>query len=261
MEEEGDPSGEEDEEPEKKGRSDPRNRFSIYQKMQAIREMDRLIESGQTTGIEKAVMKTFPAIFCGLKGNKSGMLGRWKTQCDKQRWREIPFEKLSVADRQMKELPDWVRIPLGLVPRNLERFREGGQVPVCIVNQLVDLVEKLTTGCNSAALTTGTLNSKQIQKEAERLLKIYNKAQEEAAEAAGKPVPLAKTKISDRWANRLLVNYGWKRHAPNTYGAYLAYDDERMVKSRKMFGFRRWVGSYMGVVFNLFFPNEGLKTG
>ncbi|CAL1125653.1 unnamed protein product [Cladocopium goreaui] len=205
----------------------------------AIREMDRLIESGQTTGIEKAVMKTFPAIFCGLKGNKSGMLGRWKTQCDKQRWREIPFEKLSVADRQMKELPDWVRIPLGLVPRNLERFREGGQVPVCIVNQLVDLVEKLTTGCNSAALTTGTLNSKQIQKEAERLLKIYNKAQEEAAEAAGKPVPLAKTKISDRWANRLLVNYGWKRHAPNTYGAYLAYDDERMVKSRKMFGFRR----------------------
>ena len=59
----------------------------------------------------------------------------------------------------------------------------------------------------------------------------------------------------------MLVNYGWKRHAPNTYGAYLAYDDERMVKSRKMFGFRRWVGSYMGVVFNLFFPNEGLKTG
>lgn len=79
------------------GCTGPRNRPSIYQKLMAIKEMDRLIEAGHKTGIEKKVMATFPNLFAGAK---SGMLGR-----DLQRWREIPFERLAQKDREsMKEL-------------------------------------------------------------------------------------------------------------------------------------------------------------
>lgn len=232
---------ESDEDPEAKGegRSDPRSRLSIFDKMQAIKEMDKLIEEGKKSGIEKAVMHKFPRFFTGLKGNKSGMLGRWKTQCDKQKWREIPFEKLSEEDRHMKELPDWVRIPLGLPPRSMERFKEGKQVPESVVNKVIEVVDRLSTGGESAQLTAGAMKVKVIQAEAQKFLDIYNKAQEEAAKDSGKKVPPVKVTVTERWVNRLLSNYGWRRRTPNTYGAYLAYDDERMEKSRKMFHFRR----------------------
>ena len=202
--------------------------------------MDRLIEEGRTSGIEKAVMNTFPHFFAGAKGNKTGMLGRWKTQCDKQNWRQIPWERLSNNDRQMKELPDWIRLPMGLLPRAAERFKEGGNVPPCITNKLVSLVDRITTGGEHSKLTGGNLNTKEIKKEAERLLSIYRQTQAEYAEANGKAAPPCKEKISDRWVNRFLAHFGWRRRTPNTYGAYLAYDDERMEKSRKMFQFRRW---------------------
>lgn len=232
---------EEDEDAEAEGKEHPdsRSRLSIFEKMQAIKEMDKLIEAGKTSGIEKEVMKVFPRFFTGMKGSKSGMLGRWKTQCDKQKWREIPFEKLSEKDKHMKELPDWVRIPLGLPPRSMERFKEGKQVPESVVNKVIEVVDRLSTGGESAQLTAGAMKVKIIQAEAQKFLNIYNTAQEEAAKEAGKKVPPAKVAITERWVNRLLSTYGWRRRTPNTYGAYLAYDDERMEKSRKMFHFRR----------------------
>ena len=59
-----------------------RKSFSIYEKLQAIREVDRLVEEGVTSGIEKRVMETFKHLFAGSKGYKSGVLGRWLTQAD-----------------------------------------------------------------------------------------------------------------------------------------------------------------------------------
>lgn len=217
----------------------PRNRPSIYQKLVAIREMDRLVESGMRSGVEKAVMATYPHLFQGAKGPKTGMLGRWKTQCDMQRWREIPFERLPEKDRNWRELPDWVRIPLGLGPRSLERFKEGKNVPQCIVSKLVEMVERLTTGSESGQLTSGTLDMKMLKKEAESLLDVYKKTQAATAAELGLEPPEPKTKISDRWLSRLLDVYGWRSRTPNTYGAYLDYDDSRMEKSRKMLQFQR----------------------
>ena len=215
--------------------------MSIYQKMLVIREVDRLIEEGKTYGIEKQIMKTFPALFVGTgsKGEKSGMLGRWRTQCDAQKWRLIPWEKLSEKDRRMKELPDWVRLPLGMCPRALDRFKEGRHMPPSITSRMVSLIEKVTTGTENSQMTAGAIDVKNLKKEAEAMLKVYNDAQAQECEEQGLPKPERKQDVSNRWINRMLSHYGFKRRAPNTYGAYLPYDDERMEKSRKMFHFRR----------------------
>ena len=215
--------------------------MSIYQKMLVIREADRLIEEGKTHGIEKQVMKTFPALFVGTgsKGEKSGMLGRWRTQCDAQKWRLIPWEKLSEKDRSMKELPDWVRLPLGMCPRALDRFKEGRNMPPSITTRLVSLIEKVTTGTEHSQMTAGAIDVKNLKKETEAMLKVYNDAQEQACVEQGLPKPVRKQEVSNRWINRMLNHYGFKRRTPNTYGAYLPYEDERMEKSRKMFHFRR----------------------
>eukprot|EP00435_Cladocopium_sp_Y103_P023018 s1373_g5.t1 len=189
-----------------------RVRYSIYQKLQVIREVDRLLEAGQKHGVEKKVMQTFPHIFMGTKGsNKSGMLGRWLVQCDEQRWREIPFEKMSQEDRQVKELPDWIRIAFGMPPRNMERFKEGTHMPPVIVKSIVSMVERLTCGGDTSRQTSGTVDVKDIKQEAERLLKIYQEAQQKEAEAKGFDIPEQKCEVSTRWVNRILQHYGWKR--------------------------------------------------
>ena len=213
-----------------------RKSFSIYEKLQAIREVDRLVEEGVTSGIEKRVMETFKHMFAGCKGYKSGMLGRWLTQADAQKWREIPLERMSAADRSMKELPDWVRIPLGMCPRSLERFRDGKQVPACVVTSLVKIVERLTCGAEDSPLTCGNLSVKNLQAEANRLLKSFWEAQEEANPDTKIP---KKMEVSEKWINRFLDKNGWTRRAPNTCGAYLEYDDERMQRSRQTFSFTR----------------------
>lgn len=206
--------------------------------------MDRLVESGKTVGIEKSVMKAFPNLFVGQKGNKSGMLGRWKTQADAQRWRDIPWEKLSEADRTtMKELPDWIRIPLDMPPRSLERFKEGKNVPPCIVKKIVELIERATTGGKRSQITSGFVDQKDIKKEAENLLQIYYETQKAKAKEFGLEEPKVKASLSDKWVSRLLKAYGWRAKTPNTYGAYLDYDDERMEKSRQMFRFQRLMHS------------------
>ena len=224
----------EDGEEDKTGGAKTRVRHTIYQKVLAIRELDRLLEAGVKHGLEKKVMETFPAVFMGVKGKfKSGMLGRWLVQCDEQRWKEIPWEKMNEKDRKMKELPDWVRLPFGMTPRSLDRFKSGTNVPAVIVKSIISTIERLTCGGDKSRLTCGTVNAESIKEECETLLKVYAEAQEKEAAEKGVPIPRQKTTVSIRWVNRLLEHYGWKRHAPNTVGAYLDYDDERMQRSRK----------------------------
>lgn len=187
-------------------------------------------------------MQTFPELFRNKKGGlKSGMLGRWMIECKRQRWREIPFEKLSAKDRKMKQLPDWIRIPMGMPPRALERFKEGKNVPQCVIESLISTCERLSCGTSSekAPSSCGVLDCPMIKREAERLLATYNDNIKAAAEEAGKTPPKVKTEISEKWASRFLEAYGWTKRSPNTAGAYLEYNDERMEKSRKLFAFMR----------------------
>ncbi|CAK9082533.1 unnamed protein product [Durusdinium trenchii] len=197
------PDSEQDSEEEREGRShgnsfQSRNRPTIYQKLQALKEMDRLVESGKTHGLEKAVAQVFPNLFTGKNGLKSGMLGRWKTQAEQQKWYEIPFERLPEADRHWRELPDWVRVPLGLEPRSLERFKDGKNIPSCISKKLVEMLEKSTTGSATSNLTSGKLDLKLVKKDAEELLATYHQTQEEMAKELGMEAPPAKLKVSDR---------------------------------------------------------------
>lgn len=220
-----------------------RNRPTIYEKMQCIRELDRLVESGKKTGLEAKVMKTFPALFRNHAGGlKSGMLGRWLVQCNEQNWRSIPFEKMTVEDRKMKELPDWVRVPMGMPPRAYERFKFVKNIPPTVIENLVALIERVTTGGDTFKLTSGKLSVKSIKTEAEAQLKAYAEAQEAAAKEKDIPCQPVKTEVTERWANKLLKQFGWRRRAPNTYGAYLDFEDERMIKSRKTFYFMRRPG-------------------
>lgn len=229
-----------EEEGRKKGGAKTRVRVSIYKKVLAIRELDRLIEAGHKVGLEKKVMQKFPELFMGLKGSfKSGMLGRWLVQCDEQRWRDIPWERMSQEDREMKELPDWIRLPFGMTPRNLDRFKSGTHVPPVVVQNIISSIEKLTCGGDQSRLTCGTVDTKAIKLECEELMKVYSDSQAEEAKKNGLKLPKQKAKVSERWVNRLLQHYGWKRHTPNTYGAYLDYDDERMKRSRKCWYFLR----------------------
>ena len=228
--------------------TNPGNRrtISIYEKLQCIRHADRLIEEGETSGIEKAVMDAFPHLFHGKSGRKSGMLGRWITQCDKQKWREIPFEKMSAKDAGMRQLPDWVLLPLGMPPRGLDRYKQGKNVPMCVIHSLLDIVERMTCGTSSsrAAQTCGTVDAKMVQQEANALLKQYSESMADVAADDSKKDKKAlalkcKESVTTRWVYRFLESYGFTRRAPNTSGAYLEYDDERMEKSRKSFAFRR----------------------
>lgn len=239
--EEGDDMEEEDEEnrPKKRGGQSVRVRLPVYKKLQCIRELDRLIESGQRKGLEKSVMHSFPEVFMGTRGKmKTGMLGRWLVQADEQSWRKIPFEKMSAKDQQMKDLPDWVRLPLGMTPRSLDRFKSGTNVPQPVVTKVVQMIERVTCG-QGPALTAGVLKAESVKKEVESMLQVFNDAQKKTAEENGIAIPDQKSKVSIRWVNRLLSHYGWKRNAPNTYGAYLEFDDERMVRSRRAWRFLR----------------------
>ncbi|CAK8988642.1 unnamed protein product [Durusdinium trenchii] len=239
--EEGDDMEEEDEEnrPKKRGGQSVRVRLPVYKKLQCIRELDRLIESGQRKGLEKSVMHSFPEVFMGTRGKmKTGMLGRWLVQADEQSRRKIPFEKMSAKDQQMKDLPDWVRLPLGMTPRSLDRFKSGTNVPQPVVTKVVQMIERVTCG-QGPALTAGVLKAESVKKEVESMLQVFNDAQKKTAEENGIAIPDQKSKVSIRWVNRLLSHYGWKRNAPNTYGAYLEFDDERMVRSRRAWRFLR----------------------
>lgn len=229
----------EGEEKKKGGGLSKRTRVPIYKKLLAIREVDRLIEDGVKRGIEKKVMAMFPDVFMGTKGKmKSGMIGRWMLQCDEQDWRKIPFERMSAQDQELKDLPDWIRLPMGLEPRSIDKFKSGTHVPGPVTKKIIELIERITCG-QGGRLTSGTLHTDSVKKEAEELLTTYNDAQRKAAEEHGIKLPATKNEVSTRWVNRLLAHYGWKRNAPNTYGAYLEYDDERMVKSRKAWRFLR----------------------
>lgn len=128
----------------------------------------------------------------------------------------------------MKELPDWIRIPLDMPPRSLERFKEGKNVPPCIVKKIVELIERATTGGKHSQMTSGFVDLKDIKKEAENLLQVYYETQKAKAKELGLEEPKIKGSLSDKWVSRLLKAYGWKAKTPNTYGAYLDYDDERM---------------------------------
>ena len=243
VEEESEEGQGDEDEPKKKGLATG-IRIPIYQKLIAIREVDRLIEQGVKSGIEKKVMATFPHIFMGTKGKmKSGMLGRWLQQCDEQDWRKVPFEKMSVKDQQIKDLPDWIRLPMGLPPRSLDKFKSGSHVPMAVTRQIIQCIEKVTCG-GSERLTSSTLNTESIRKQADTLLATYNEAQKKAAEENGIAMPDVKSQVSVRWVNRLLQHFGWIRAAPNTLGAYLEYDDERMVKSRQAWHFLRTPGCF-----------------
>lgn len=181
-------------------------------------------------------MSQYSHIFSGPKGYKSGMLGRWMTQADQQKWRDVPWEKMSQSDRDnIKELPDWLRVPLGMEPRSIERFKEGKNVPDCVTKGLIKAIERITCGGEQSPLTCGNVDVKQLKKEGEKLLTCYWEAQK-AADPECKPPKIV---VSDRWINRLLQKYGWSRRTPNTCGAYLEYDDERMDRSRKSFAFTR----------------------
>ena len=210
-------------------------RLSIYDKLLAVREAERLVEAGQKSGIEKAVMARFPSYFASTKGFKSGMLGRWMTQCEQQRWKEVPWEKLSEKDRRLRELPDWIRIPMGMGGRGLERFKEGKQVPECVAKNLVAIVERVTCGGAESPLTGGNLDVKNLKKEAERLLKLYWDAKKEIDPDAEVP----KLVVSERWIQRLCQKNGWTRRAPNTFEAYLPYEDQRMEKNRNALAYTR----------------------
>ena len=234
---------EEGEQGERPARRKPTTRVhvSIYQKVLAIREVDRLIEAGEKTCIEKKVMQTFPNIFMGSFGSfKTGMLGRWISQADNQNWRSVPWEKMSLEDRnRIKELPDWIRAPLGLLPRSLDRWKSGSNVPPCVVASLVKMVEKVTCGGATANLTAGTVHTKAVKEDCQRLLDEYAEAQRQSCVERGISPPEAKLAVSSKWVNRLFKTYGWKRNTPNTMGAYLEYEDERMEKSRKAWSFLR----------------------
>ena len=236
-----DEEGNSSEEESQKGNRGPRNRPSIYEKVLAIREADRLIDSGMTAGVEKKVMETFPNLFASYSnGNfhmKSGMLGRWLTQADQQQWRMIPWDRMSAVDRGMKELPDWIRIPMGQPPRIIEKFKEGRNIPKAVLTRLVEMVGK--SSCGTDRITSGPLSPAVVKREAEELLEVYAKTQKEEAEKSGIKVPAAKTTVTTRWCKRLLEIYGFKEKTPNTYGAYLPYEDLRMEKSRKTFNFSR----------------------
>lgn len=231
----------EDDDGQKKKRNLPktRARFSIYQKMQAVREAERLIESGLKVGIEKKVMDTFPELFRSAKGNlKTGMLGRWISQSKAQEWHKIPFEKMSAADRDaIKELPDWIREPLGMQKRM--RFKGSSDVPAVVKERLLNMVEKVGCGGKKSKPTAGVVVTSKIKAEADSMLETYCKHLDKVAADEGKDAPPCKRKVSTRWVNRLLLSAGYKKRVPNTAGAYLPYDDSRMIKSRKAWHFRR----------------------
>ena len=240
--------GEEDEEDKEKkgGGLSRRTRLPVYKKLLAIREADRFLEEGLKTGVEKKVMATFPEMFMGTKGRmKSGMLGRWMVQCDEQDWRKIPFEKMSNHDQQLKDLPDWIRLPMGLPPRSLDKFKSGTNIPGAVTRKIIEMIEKVTCG-EGTRLTSGSVKVDSVKKQAEILLEAYNRAQQQAAAQHGIAMPEVKSTVSERWINRLLSHYGWKRNTPNTLGAYLEFDDERMVKSRKAWAFLRLLGWFWG---------------
>lgn len=233
--------GDKDDDLPNRGGASKRKHVTVYQKILAIREVDRLIEAGEQHGIEKKVMQLFPDVFMGVTGSfKSGMLGRWIAQADQQGWRKIPWEKMSAADRdRIKELPDWVRVPMGMLPRSLDRFKAGFNVPSCIVTAMVRTIERVTCGGATANLTAGNLTAKSAQKECQRMLDEYAEAQIKACEEKGLEPPKHKLEVSLKWIYRLLDMYGWKRNTPNTAGAYLDYEDERMERSRKSWKFLR----------------------
>ncbi|CAK9034667.1 unnamed protein product [Durusdinium trenchii] len=182
-------------------------------------------------------MATFPDIFRGRTGMKSGMLGRWMVQSKEQCWDQIPWEKMSAEDRKMKELPDWVRQPLGLNKRM--RFSAGKDIPQVVKSGLIKLVERVSCGGKDSELTCGTAATKQLKEEAEALLQKYNEAQSQVASEHNVDVPLCKAKVTTKWVNRLLKSSGILRRSPNTMGAYLEYDDQRMCQSRKAWKFVR----------------------
>ncbi|CAK9063017.1 unnamed protein product [Durusdinium trenchii] len=207
--------------------------------MQAVREAERLIESGLKVGIEKKVMDTFPELFRSAKGNlKTGMLGRWISQSKAQEWHKIPFEKMSAADRDaIKELPDWIREPLGMQKRM--RFKGSSDVPAVVKERLLNMVEKVGCGGKKSKPTAGVVVTSKIKAEADSMLETYCKHLDKVAADEGKDAPPCKRKVSTRWVNRLLLSAGYKKRVPNTAGAYLPYDDSRMIKSRKAWHFRR----------------------
>ena len=158
--------GEEDEEDkeEKGGGLSRRTRLPVYKKLLAIREADRFLEEGLKTGVEKKVMATFPEMFMGTKGRmKSGMLGRWMVQCDEQDWRKIPFEKMSNHDQQLKDLPDWIRLPMGLPPRSLDKFKSGTNIPGAVTRKIIEMIEKVTCG-EGTRLTSGSVKVDSVKK-------------------------------------------------------------------------------------------------
>ena len=111
--------------------------------------------------------------------------------------------------------------------------------------KIIEMIEKVTCG-EGTRLTSGSVKVDSVKKQAEILLEAYNRAQQEAAAQHGIAMPEVKSTVSERWINRLLSHYGWKRNTPNTLGAYLEFDDERMVKSRKAWAFLRLLGWFWG---------------
>ena len=124
---------------------------------------------------------------------------------------------------------------MGMGGRGLERFKEGKQVPECVAKNLVAIVERVTCGGAESPLTGGNLDVKNLNKEAERLLKLYWDAKKEIDPDAEVP----KLVVSERWIQRLCQKNGWTRRAPNTFEAYLPYEDQRMEKNRKAFAYTR----------------------
>ena len=211
-----DEEGNSSEEEPRKGNRGPRNRPSIYEKVLAIREADRLIDSGMTAGVEKKVMETFPNLFASYSNGKfhmkSGMLGRWLTQADQQQWRMIPWDRMSAVDRGMKELPDWIRIPMGQPPRIIEKFKEGRNIPKAVwpgwwkwwVSLLVEQTESRVDPW-----------AQQLWKEKQRnCLKSTLKPKRKRQKKSGIKVPDAKTTVTTRWCKRLLEILWLQRENP-----------------------------------------------
>ena len=107
------------------------------------------------------------------------------------------------------------------------------------------MIEKVTCG-EGTRLTSGSVKVDSVKKQAEILLEAYNRAQQQAAAQHGIAMPEVKSTVSERWINRLLSHYGWKRNTPNTLGAYLEFDDERMVKIKKSLGISQATGVVLG---------------